>query len=470
MFQKFNNLKLRTKMLLSICSVAWLAFTLTIYYIGSNSRQLAEQEALDKARESAYRYASRVQEKLGSAMDTARTLTQSFEGMKQQGVPPRDMMDGILKQVLIDNPDFLAVWTCWEPNALDGKDSDFVDAFGHDETGRYTPYWYRAEGEIDVEPFEGYAVEGKRNYYLETLKSGQESIFNPDFSIEDRTKATSVLTVPVRFSGKVVAVVGIELPVLSFEPIVKDIHLYETGYGFLVSSDGSPVAHPTTRTVLGEPMEKFGFSPEFIAKVKNGKEASQFSVSKVTNKRTYYVFAPVAIGSANNKWSLGVNFPIEEVLREPQQLFIRTLVVGNIAVLLLLGVVYLISNGISRPVVEIANVVNKVASDRDLTLEVPVKTRDEVGTMAKEFNNMIGEMRESMKVANVAASGVDGFSAEVSKRATANKERAAEEERQMGIIQDTVNQMGATAGEVAQFSHSQRDAANLSYRRVEEPY
>jgi methyl-accepting chemotaxis protein len=37
----------------------------------------------------------------------------------------------------------------------------------------------------------------------------------------------------------------------------------------------------------------------------------------------------------------------------------------------------------------------------------------------------------------------------------------------MGIIQDTVNQMGDTAGEVAQFSHSQRDAANLSYRRVE---
>ena len=87
--------------------------------------------------------------------------------------------------------------------------------------------------------------------------------------------------------------------------------------------------------------------------------------------------------------------------------------------------------------------------------------------MAKEFNNMIVEIRESLKVADVAASGVDNFSTEVSRRATSNKERATEEERQMGVIQDTVNQMGATAGEVAQFSHSQRDAANLSYRRVE---
>ena len=70
-------------------------------------------------------------------------------------------------------------------------------------------------------------------------------------------------------------------------------------------------------------------------------------------------------------------------------------------------------------------------------------------------------------MADIAATEVDSFSGEVSKRATANKERASDEERQMGVIQETVNQMSDTASEVAQFSHSQRDAANLSYRRVE---
>jgi methyl-accepting chemotaxis protein len=146
MFQKFRNLKLRTKLLISICSVVWLAFTVTITYIGYNARNLAEKEALDKARESAYRYANLVQAELGNAMDVARTIALTFQGMKQQGVPPRDMMDGVLKQVLEENPGFLAVWTCWEPNALDGKDSDFADAFGHDETGRYVPYWNRLTG------------------------------------------------------------------------------------------------------------------------------------------------------------------------------------------------------------------------------------------------------------------------------------------------------------------------------------
>ena len=96
MFQKFRNLKLRTKLLLSICSVALIAFAVTITYIGYNARNLAETEALDKARESAYRYANLVQAELGRSMDVARTVAFSFQGMKQQGVPPRDMMDGIL--------------------------------------------------------------------------------------------------------------------------------------------------------------------------------------------------------------------------------------------------------------------------------------------------------------------------------------------------------------------------------------
>jgi len=166
MFQRLKNLKLRTKLLLSICSVAWLAFTVAIVYIGYNARSHAEVEALDKARESAYRYANRVQAELGRSMDVARTVADSFQGMKLQGIPPRDMMDGILKQVLEDYPGFLAVWTCWEPNALDGNDSDFADAFGHDETGRYLPYWNRLSGEIDVEPLVGYTDPEKGAYYL----------------------------------------------------------------------------------------------------------------------------------------------------------------------------------------------------------------------------------------------------------------------------------------------------------------
>ena len=468
MFQKFRNIKLRTKLLLSICSVALIAFAATIAYISFSASNMAETEALDKARESAYRYANLVQAELGRSMDVARTVAFSFQGMKQQGVPPRDMMDGILKQVLEDNPGFLAVWTCWEPNALDGKDSDFADAFGHDETGRYLPYWNRLSGEIDVEPLMDYTDPAKGAYYLETLTTGREVVSDPvPFTVGEQTLLKTVLSVPVLFDGKTVAVVGIDIPVSTFTPLVKQIKLFDIGYGFLIANNGVFVAHPTKQANVGKHMDFFAFEKRVINDVKAGRETSQYKVSKTTGKKTYYILAPIPIGQAQKKWSLAMNIPMDKVLEQPRKVFIASIVVGIVGMLILIGVVFLVSGGISRPVVEIAGVVNKVAAERDLTLNAPVKSGDEVGLMAKEFNNMMGELRESLKVADIAATEVDSFSNEVSKRATANKERATDEERQMGVIQDTVNQMGDTAGEVAQFSHAQRDAANLSYRRVE---
>jgi methyl-accepting chemotaxis protein len=469
MFQKFRNLKLRTKLLLSICSVAFIAFAAAITYIGYNAKNMAEHEALDKARESAYRYAAVVQEDLGRSMDVARTIALTFQGMKQQGVPPRDMMDGILKQVLVENPGFLAVWTCWEPNALDGKDSDFADAFGHDATGRYLPYWNRLDGSIDVEPLSDFIDPKNDPAYLQTLKSDREMVSNPiAFKVKGHSELKTVLTVPVNFGGKAVAVVGIDIPVSTFTPLVQRIKLFKTGYGFLMANNGVFVAHPFKQSDVGKPMEFFKFDKKVIADVKAGRETSQYKVSKTTGEKTYYIMAPISIGTAVKKWSLAMHVPISQVLKGPRHIFWATFAIGGVALMFLLAIVYLVAGGISRPVIEIAGVVNQVATDRDLTLQAPVKSSDEVGLMAKAFNNMINELRESMKVADIAATEVSSFSSEVADRATANKSRAADEERQMGVIQETVNQMGVTAGEVAQFSHAQRDAANQSYRRMED--
>jgi methyl-accepting chemotaxis protein len=167
----------------------------------------------------------------------------------------------------------------------------------------------------------------------------------------------------------------------------------------------------------------FAFDKKVISDVKAGRETSQYKVSKTTGNKTYYILAPIAIGSAKKKWSLAMNIPISKVLEQPRKVFYATLIVGNAALLVLLGVVYLISGGISRPVVEIAGVVNKVATDRDLTLQAPVKTGDEVGLMAKAFNNMIDVLRESLKLADNAATEVDSFSDEVSKRAIGQQGR-----------------------------------------------
>ena len=128
-----------------------------------------------------------------------------------------------------------------------------------------------------------------------------------------------------------------------------------------------------------------------------------------------------------------------------------------------------IGRSVSRPIVSVAEVVRKVAAERDLTLEIPVTGRDEIGDMASELNKMLNQLQAAFKEVNDAAVDVASSARDVIKRAYANKDRAeAEVGQNQKAAADIVTEMGGTAGEVAQASNEQRQAAEKSNEKVAE--
>jgi methyl-accepting chemotaxis protein len=470
MFDKLRDLGLRPKMAIQILVVAAVVLAVSILWVGINARQMALDEAQDKAFEVARRWGAVVQAEVQTAMDAARTIAQALEGMKGRGVPPRDMIDGVLKNVLEQYPTFLAVWTCWEPNALDGKDFEFINAIGHDASGRYIPYWNRLSGEVDVQALTDYTVEGAGDYYQVPFKSGQETVFDPiPYEVDGEQLLKTVLAVPIRFEDEVIGVVGIDLPLKPFfEPIIKQVKFFDIGYGFMMANNGVFIAHPTKWANVGKPMEFFKFEQQAIDAVRQGKETWQYKVSKTTGKKAFYAFAPISIGHADKKWSLATNIEVSKITERAEQIFTRSLLVGFLGLLVLGVVVWFLVGGITRPILRMAGTIRQVARDRDLTLDVAVGSRDEIGVMGREFNNMMKAMRDSFTMVDDAAKHVNSQSADVAKRATANRDRAEDEEKQMGVILETVGQMGETAGQVQNASKAQADAATESTRRVEQ--
>lgn len=470
LWDKLMNLGLRTKMMVYIFLLAWGALIFTVFYMGWSSYNLAKTEAQDKAFEVARRWGSAVQAEIQQAMDAARSVAQAVEGMKGRGVPPRDMIDGMLKNILEQYPGFLAVWTCWEPNALDSKDFEFQNAVGHDGTGRYVPYWNRLYGEIDVEPLRDYDVEGKGDYYQVTLKTGKETVFDPiAYEIEGQKMLKTVLAVPVRYGGKTVGVVGIDIPLKAFfEPIIKKVKFFDVGYGFLLANNGVFTAHPTKWSNVGKPMEFFEFQPETIRAVKEGREVTEVKVSKTTGKGTFYAFSPITIGFSDKKWSLATNIPEDKLAEKPRQVFITSIIIGNIALLLVAVAIWFLTGRISGPILAMAGTIRQVARERDLSLDVPITSKDEIGVMGREFNNMMKALRDSFVMVDDAATHVNNQSGEVARRATTNRDRAESEEKQMVTMQDTVAQMGETAGLVQKTSAQQAEAANASNSRMEQ--
>lgn len=138
----------------------------TQVYVDEKVSALLDDGAKLRLEQSAKVAAKNIQQEFDVAMNAARTMAQTFEMSKQlddEGRPllqlDRSAANAILLNVLKHNESFNGTYSCWEPDALDGRDSDFrVQADGNNpETGRFTPYWTRDDkGRVDVQPLVEY--------------------------------------------------------------------------------------------------------------------------------------------------------------------------------------------------------------------------------------------------------------------------------------------------------------------------
>ncbi len=142
--------------------------------------------------------------------------------------------------------------------------------------------------------------------------------------------------------------------------------------------------------------------------------------------------------------------------------------VSIIAIMVGVLVAFIISRGISKPIIKIANIVREISEKRDLTKQVPITSGDEIGVMASSLNALMEMLRNAFGLVDKSATGVDLHAVDVSKRASANRERAGEQQERATDMQETITEMGKTAGEVAQYSNAQKEAADESGKQIED--
>jgi DNA-binding CsgD family transcriptional regulator len=149
-----------------------------------------------------------------ATVSTARKLSETFAGMRELGIKDRRLFDDILRETLAQNPQYLGVWSVWEPNALDGRDRDFANAPGHDATGRFIPLWNRGGGTIHLEPNLGYDVPGVGDWYLVPMRRRAETVMDPyEFPFAGRREFITSQVAPIVFQGVCVGVTGVDIAV-----------------------------------------------------------------------------------------------------------------------------------------------------------------------------------------------------------------------------------------------------------------
>ncbi len=444
MFAKF---KLSTRMLVSICSIVVLAFGLTIGYVSIKSARMAEDQAMDTAMETANRYSAAVKADLEVAMGAARTLAQNLEGMKASGITPdRAVIDGMLRR-LIESNSFIGVWTCWEPNALDGRDSEFVNAKGHDQTGRYVPYWNKGSGTAAVEPLVDYDKPGAGDYYLLARQSGREIILDPySYELGGKQVLLTSVAVPIKDKGQVVGVAGVDMVLSAFSDMIKKIKPFEDGYVFLVSNNGSFVAHPKD-DVLGKSIATLGASPAVVAAIRDGQPISERKEALESGLISHVQFIPVVIGNTDTPWSFAVNIPMNRVLAGARSVTYSALTIGLISLLILIAVVFFIARGIAKPMDRIAQGLNAGADQVAAAAGQVSSTSQALAEGASEQAASVEETSASLEESSamVKQNALNAKEAETTvKRTSVSIE---ESDKAMGELQKSMRSISASSEE-----------------------
>ncbi|MBD3308532.1 HAMP domain-containing protein, partial [candidate division KSB3 bacterium] len=459
----FKSLQMKLTVIFGLCLLVVIvalgvyniiATQQTEQFVIASSSQSSTEMATDLLHEKAQAISFEIDAMLEVPLDTTRTLADVLAGVKDEAINlniSRERINDILRSLLVRNPNFVGVYTAWEPNALDGLDDLYADAEGHDETGRFIPYWSRnADGNIALEPLVEYENQEtfehgvrKGEWYLLPRERKEEVAIDPlPYPVQDDIVWMVPLIAPIIVNNTFYGITGIDMRVERLQTRVEEENeAFYSGAGriALVSHKGILAAASDNPDLIGQSLAQW--MPETwqrdLERIQSGE-----STSEVTAK-TLKVIVPVKIGRSPLFWGVIAEVPQETVLAEVhefadqlhqrgrQDLLWQIGVAVGITIISLL-VIWLVSKSLVAPIRKSVTLAESVAAG-DLTPTIEVKQRDEIGVLTDALRGMIFRLREVVtdvkKTAENVASGSQTMSAnaEAMSQGTTQQAAAAEE-------------------------------------------
>ncbi len=300
-----------------------------------------------------------------------------------------DRVETLVRNIVQANPAVYASMIAFEPKAFDGESQYFC------------PHAVRSGKTVDI------ARLGGDNYQYHTLdwyliprETGRAMWSEPYFDEGGGNIAMAAYSVPFyretngerRFAGVVTVNVALDW----LREFMESVHLFNSGYAFILSANGNFICHPNTGYVLHESI----FSLAEERKLPEWREAGRAMLAGGDGmmpiqgifldrqSRMCYVPLPSA------QWSLGIIFPDDELFLDTRNLAYITATIGFVGFCLLFLLVVFVALRITRPLRALSSKATEIAKGNlDIPLPV-VRSRDEVGELSNSFENMRTALKE----------------------------------------------------------------------------
>ncbi len=350
---KWNNVPLKSRLVLSMVVVLSLVLAVTTALIISTATSQQEELAYQQSIETTKNLANSFNGDMQSYHAIGQTIANS---MIEYESGDRDEVNAILERLMIENPNLIGTYVAFEPNAFDGMDESYKDTFGHDSTGRFIPYWTKIGGTLHLEALLDYDT---LDYYQGPKNTKSKVITEP--YLYQGELIVSYVT-PVIKNDEFIGIGGTDVSLNYIDEDVNQVRIFDTGYALATSNSGIILSHPDHKEWIGVKTLAAFDDPaigSMAEDILNGVGGNVETLDLTTDKEVIMFYEPVATGN----YSFILVVPKDEMLAGVTALRNELVVISTIS-LFLMGVLgYLIALSITKPIGTIVDDFKHISDD-----------------------------------------------------------------------------------------------------------
>jgi methyl-accepting chemotaxis protein len=387
-----NRLTLKLKLNIYILTAATIVFGVTICYISFRLNQITYNNAIEIVKGSAREYQSKISADLNTMMESARTISNSFNVYPTLKPEVRDeVYDNILRQNLIKNQEYLSVGVYWELKALDKNYKK--------RNGRYYNGFFRQGNKIiNQKAIEDTTNQELKTTYYQVRKKNRDVIVNPYYDQSTKEVKNILMTsllAPIKGnSGEFEGMVGIDISLEQMNKIIERVKPFENAVSYMISEDNRIVAHTkselTGKNFLNSLAADSTIFQKYFAKSSNVDHS--FTYKNSLDGIEYFVaFQPILINNAETNWFIGIEVPTSVILSEARTAMFRLVIAAIIGLIVLCIVIIAIADKITSPIIKAVEFAKTIASG-NLNAKLQIEQNDEIGDLAESLSIMASRL------------------------------------------------------------------------------
>jgi len=331
-------------------------------------------------------------------LHTLANLMGNYESI--QAEERRDRYNDMMQAALKTEPQMVAMYTVWKPNALDDMDSFYIGKTGSSPTGQYAMAYFKETNKIagrtcgDIDSVIA---------HISGPNAHKDHVDNPTIvKIKGKNTFIVKITVPItnNHTNKIVGGLGCFLVIEPIQRIVENTinTNNEIAVMAMYSGNGTIIAHFVPERIgkrmLDVDTELGDSRQEMFRAMQTGKHFMNAFYEPKQNKKIIYIMKPFQIGNSSHNWSILIGVHESHFLKDIKNITGYTVMLSVIALLITAVFIFIVFGIITKPIINVTDMLKDISEGNgNLSQHLPEEGNDEINDMSHYCNLTIRKIK-----------------------------------------------------------------------------